>query len=248
MNKIEQNWATYFSRVDSKPASFRLNLALKNVAPIQDYKFRTCFSVLLLQPDENGFTTNEEFPKICQIEDDICDALLTQDAILAGFLKNDGTFDIYLYSKNTDNYKEIIRDVMQNHSDYKYAINTIEDAEWSDYFDFLYPAPYEYQTIINQKVLMSLEKNGNNPELDREVDHWIYFNTDSDREQFIAEVIDLGYSIKSKDDKDANTYQLHISRMDNTIRNNVNNYVWELVKLADKYKGDYDGWGCNIAN
>ena len=249
--EVKQDWASYLCLIEDKQASIRLNLALYNVAPIENYKHRTWFSVLLLNPDESGLTTSEEFPVICQIEDDILDALAKKGVIFTGAVKTNGMFDMYLYSKNVDDYESIIQSVMKTHPDYKYATDFKEDVEWEDYFNFLYPSEYEYQSIQNQRVLMNLEKQGDDSEKEREVDHWIYFETDNDRENYAKKVEELGYKILSKknlEDGKGSPFQLNISRIDNTNRNNVNQYVWELVTLAKENNGNYDGWGCPIEN
>ncbi len=248
--EIGQEWVSYFCRVNNLPASIRLNLALANVAPIDGYGYRIWISVKLLNPDENGFTTREEYPDICRIEDDLLQTFGPKGDIFAGAVKSDGTFDMYIYSKNTDGYESAVLSVMARHADYKYATDCREDAQWSDYFDFLYPAEYEFQTIMNQRVLMGLEQHGDNPEIEREVDHWIYFGTEKDRDNFIEKVEAAGYKVLSKENLESgeeNPWQLNISRQDNTLPGNVNEYVWELVNLAKDNNGSYDGWGCPIA-
>lgn len=248
--EVKQDWGMYFCLVDDNQASIRLNLALNEIAPVEDYKYRTWFSVKLLHPDENGFTTREEYPKICQIEDDILDALTKQGAIVAGAVKTNGVFDLYLYSKDITDYEEIINSVMKVHADYLYSTDFKEDMGWESYFKFLYPSDYEFQTIQNQRVLMNLDEHGNDSEKDREVDHWIYFKTRDDLDDYIDKVEAIGYKVLSKeklDDKNDYPFQLNISREDNTIWNNVNQYVWELITLAKESNGIYDGWGCPIA-
>ena len=247
--EVPQDWVFYACNVESNPASIRINLALDKIAPIENYATRIWFSVKLKNPDSNGFTTKEEFPKICQIEDDIVDALTEKGAIMAGALKTNGTFDLYLYSKKTDNYEEIIHKVMaKNHSEYEYATDFKEDKTWEDYFNFLYPNEYEYQSIQNQKILFQLGQHGDNPEIEREIDQWLYFDSEEKRENYIAEVQQIGYKILSKENgtEDSETFfQLNISRANSTIE--IDDYVWELIDIAKKHNANYDGWGCPIA-
>jgi uncharacterized protein (TIGR01619 family) len=248
--KIEQEWASYFSLVNGNQASIRLNLALAGIAPIDSIGYRVWFSVKLLNPDENGFTTGEEFPEICKIEDEISKEFEANGAVVAGAVKTDGMFAMYIYSPSGNEYEQRIRSIMKNHADYLYATDCREDAEWSDYFDFLYPSEYEFHTITNQMVLTRLEQHGDNPEKEREVDHCIYFRTEKDRDNFIEKAQEAGYKVLSKENLGAgeeNPYQLNISRNDNTQLSNVNQYVWELVCLAKENNGEYDGWGCTTA-
>ncbi len=245
--EIKQDWGYYFCLIENTDASIRLNLALPEIAPIADYKYRVWFSIRLLNPSESGLTTNEEFPKVCEIEDQIADSLENNGAIMVGAVKNNGTADLFFYTKQTDHYEELIGNIMQNHQEYQYATDFKEDEQWSDYFDFLYPSDYEFQTIQNRKVLMQLDQHGDHPEKERKVDHWIYFQTENDRELFIQKVKKLNYSVLSKDKVDGQyPFQLNIERTDNTLWDNVDKYVWELVSLAKEHNGIYDGWGCPI--
>ncbi|MBJ2172794.1 DUF695 domain-containing protein [Aureibaculum sp. A20] len=247
--EIKQDWASYFTRVDDKPASIRLNLGLNDLAPIEKYEHRVWFSVQLLDPDNNGFTTREEFPTICKIEDDISEALEKKGAIAAGALKTNGTFDVYFYTSATIDIAEMAATVMQNHPNYRYATDTKVDTNWSDYFDFLYPAEFEYQTILNQRVLTNLDKEGDNPAIERPVDHWLYFQTEADRNAFITTIEKLGYKILSQEkiDRNINSFQLNISKVSDVNWNTINDNVWELITLTKENNGVYDGWGCPIA-
>ncbi len=247
--EVEQEWASYFCRVEDKPASIRLNLALNNIAPIENYSTRIWFSVKLLNPDENGFTSREEFPTICKIEDDISEAIEKTGMISVGALKTNGTFDLYLYGKNRSKVEEVIFRVMKNYPEYNYATDIKIDESWSDYFNFLYPEEYEYQTILNQRVLMNLEKQGDNPESERKIDHWLYFDTEENREIFISKIEKNGYPLISKIsiDKGDFLFQLNISKISKATRNTINDSVWELILLAKEANGVYDGWGCPIA-
>ncbi len=246
--ELKQDWAFYGCLVENTDASIRLNLGLAEVAPIAGYVYRTWFSFKLLNPSENGLTTQEEFPVACEIEDAVSGILENDGAIMAGTVKNNGTVDLYFYSKQADNHEELIGSVMQNYADYLYATDISEDTQWSNYFDFLYPGEYEMQTIQNRKVLMNLDQYGDNPELEREVDHWIYFQKENNRDSYVNEIKSLGYSVLSMEKIEGEyPFQLNISRVDNTIWDNVDNYVWELVTLAKANNGIYDGWGCPIA-
>ncbi|SEC43480.1 TIGR01619 family protein [Tenacibaculum sp. MAR_2009_124] len=250
--EVNQDWASFFCRIEDKPASIRLNLAHHEVAPINGYRQQIWFSVKLLHPDENGFTTREEFETINAIEDTIFDNISTKhDAILAGAIKTDGRLDLYMYATATDGIEKIVIDTMlQQFKEYRYAVDFKEDKEWNDYYNFLYPNPYEFQTIQNGKVIMQLREHGDNPEMKRKVDHWIYFKNDDEANVFIEAVIDLGYEILSKEKNEEHEFQynVNIGREDVIIPHEVNDYVWELMELANKSNGMYDGWGCPIAN
>jgi len=247
--EVKQDWASYFCNVDSKPASVRLNLALHEIAPIESYSHRVWFSIKLLNPDENGLTTREEFPIICNIEDEVSGALEKTGAIAVGALKTDGTFDLYFYTKSVGNYISSIQSIMSNYPDYQFATETKIDKEWYDYFNFLYPEEYEYQTIQNQRILINLEKEGDNPEIERLIDHWLIFEKEDAREKYISKIERLGYKVLSKNNLSEGkyNYQLNIAKVSDATRNTINDNVWQLITLAKEDHGSYDGWGCPIS-
>lgn len=251
--KIEfnQDWASYFCRVEDKPASIRLNLALGEIALVKGYNYQIWFSVKFLNPDENGFTTREEFDMINTIEDRILDNIGAKHAvILAGAVKTAGRLDLYIYSSSLNGVEEIVHSTMRNtFKNYKYALDTKEDNKWEDYYNFLYPNPYEFQVIQNQKVIMQLEQHGDNPKVIRKVDHWIDFKGESDRKAFIDSVVNKGFEVVKEQQNDQHEfrYSVNIAREDVTVHAEVDRYVWELVELAKDHNGRYGGWGCPIA-
>ncbi len=249
--EIPQDWNSFFCRIEDKPASIRLNLALSRIAPVEYYDKQIWFSVKFMNPDENGFTTREEYEMINAIEDTILDSISSNNSIiLAGAIKTDGRLDLYIYAQSTKGVEDIVNSTMQTKFDnYQYALDTKQDREWKDYYNFLYPSPYEFQTIQNRKVIMQLEQNGDNPEVKRKVDHWINFNDQSNLKIFIDSVIEKGYDIinEQQNDREEFRYSVNIAREDVTVFPVVNNYVWELVELASENNGIYGGWGCPIA-
>ena len=226
-------------------------MALNRIAPIENYGEQIWFSVKFMDPDENGFTTRGEFEMINAIEDSILDNISSKNRIiLAGAVKTDGRLDLYIYTQSIKGIEDIINSTMKTKfKDYLYAIDTKQDKEWNVYYKFLYPNPYELQTIQNRNIVMLLEQNGDNPEVKRKVDHWIDFKDKNNLKTFIDSVAEKGYEVLSEQGNDQKEfkYSVNITREDITVLSEVNNYVWELVELATENNGIYGGWGCLIA-
>lgn len=97
-------------------------------------------------------------------------------------------------------------------------------------------------------VLAQLKANGDNHSLPRVVDHWIYFNSKGDVDNFIIEVKKIGFSLISEQVNKAKVYNyvVNIGRSESVVRREIIKTVSELDTIAKKYNGDYDGWGCMI--
>uniref|UniRef100_UPI0026206D53 DUF695 domain-containing protein n=1 Tax=uncultured Capnocytophaga sp. TaxID=159273 RepID=UPI0026206D53 len=98
-NQIPRDWNVYRSWLDDDPAVFRLNLALDKVAPIQGFSYCVRITVELKNPDERGFSTDEERPTIYAIEDKIFRPLESDKDILVAVLTARGEVTWYFYSQ-----------------------------------------------------------------------------------------------------------------------------------------------------
>lgn len=249
-SEIPHDWDFFFCRVDDKPASIRVNLALHNIAPVEGFTHQVQFVVAMLDPTETGLSSRDEYPILCDIEDAISEALDALGAIAAGALKCNGFLELYAYIKNPKGVNEACQNVMKNFPDYHSTCQITDDFEWKTYFDFLYPDLYSYQSMMNRKVFYQLQDQGDKSEVPREIDHWLYFPSEENMLQYATKVQSLGYKILSTEKLDEQTsspYQLHISRVDTALLEEIDANVWELMELAEPLKGIYDGWGCPIS-
>lgn len=247
-NNIPEQWVAYFSHIEDHPANVLMNLALVDLAPIDNLKELLLFTIQMLSADENGlFTAEEESEVLHSIQEEIIEATEKKNVIVAGIVKSNGLMNMYLYVKHGKECEELLKSVMNVHPEYSHNIEVQKDKDWNTYFDLLYPSKYELQTIENQSVLFQLDQDGDDFSKEREVDHFIYFPTEEGREQFIREVETLGYKVALKetvDHGDSYHFALQISRLNNVMPSEINEYTWELVTLGNDYGAKYDGWGC----
>lgn len=245
-----ENWDFYFTNVDDKPGSIYLDLGLEKAAPIKSKPNLLWVSVQMNDPREDGMSSSEESEKLYIIEDDLIDTIhKSLDTIYAGRLTSDGYRDFYFYIKDTGTYEKVINKVMSNHTDYKFSCGVKPDAEWSTYFDFLYPEPAQMQMIQNRRVVQQLQEHGDPLTKEREVNHWLYFKTEKDREDFLQKIEGNGFTVESKEeikDTQRNPFSLRVSRVDFVDWNSVNDYVLYLWEQANEVGGEYDGWETSV--
>lgn len=251
-SKVEhqEEWEFYFSNVNGKLGSLFVDLGLHKVAPMVDKPNVVWVSIKMNNPREDGLSSQEESELLNKIEDALVDKITSKhNSIYVGRLTSAGDRDLYFYFGDTTLYDKTISEVMGTYPKYKFDFGKKEDKEWSGYFDFLYPTPEQFQSIQNRRVIEQLEKGGDKLIKAREVDHWIYFKTEKDRETFVQKISNDGFSIVDKDydnKLDEMLYKLHIKRVDKVDYNSVDEYVLYLWKLANETNGDYDGWETSI--
>ena len=248
---LPQNWDFFMCRIEGAPASIRTNLALIEVAPLEGLTQRLQFCIKMKNPRPDGLSSNEEYPILCDIEDAIGEKAEAAGAVLVSVIKSEGVLELWFYCDNAETLVDICQKTLGNFEGYLYQDFSVEDPEWEDYFDFLYPDEFSYQTMQNRKVLMQLEKNGDKMEVPREIDHFIYFKEAAQQQAFAKEAEAKGFKVLLSDEKTVeerkaknytHPYTVQATREDSPL--DINDIVWDLLELASPFEGNYDGWGC----
>ena len=248
---LPQNWDFFMCRIEGAPASIRTNLALIEVAPLEELTQRLQFCIKMKKPTPEGFPSNEEYPILCAIEDAIGEKAEAAGAVLVSVIKSEGVLELWFYCDNAETLVDICKKTLGNFEGYLYQDFSVEDPEWEDYFGFLYPDEFSYQTMQNRKVLMQLEKNGDKMEVPREIDHFIYFKEAAQQQAFAKEAEAKGFKVRFNDDEFVEDrkaegkeypYMVEATREDSPL--DIDDIVWDLLELASPFEGDYDGWGC----
>ena len=248
---LPQNWDFFMCRIEGAPASIRTNLALIEVAPLEGLTQRLQFCIKMKNPTPEGFPSNEEYPILCAIEDAIGEKAEAAGAVLVSVIKSEGVLELWFYCDNAETLVDICQKTLGNFEGYLYQDFSVEDPEWEDYFGFLYPDEFSYQTMQNRKVLMQLEKNGDKMEVPREIDHFFYFKEAAQQQAFAKEAEAKGFKVRFNDDEFVEDrkaegkeypYMVEATREDSPL--DIDDIVWDLLELASPFEGDYDGWGC----
>lgn len=246
----QEEWEFYFSNVNDKLGSLFVDIGLYNVASMKDKPNILWVSIKMNNPREDGLSSQEESEILGNIEDILIDKITSeQNSIYVGRLTSAGDRVFYFYVENSKGFDKVISETMAVYPNYQYDFDSKEDKEWQGYFEFLYPLPQQFQSIQNRRVIDNLEKNGDNLTKEREVFHWIYFKSNSDRERFLEKIKNENFLIVTKEyDISLGEFpsQLQIKRVDKVDQNSVDGYVIYLKDLAEELGGDYDGWETSV--
>lgn len=242
----EDNWDVYMAQYEKGVGSTVLNMSLKNYAPIKEFPYLLKTGVKLINCSVEGLPTKEEFDVLHAISDNV-------KSVIDSNLKNKpaGTFSYqcermdYYYLNDTNRIRKLLESTYQkSFPDYKYSITIRSDSSWEAYLAFLYPNEETYEYMTNEKVILNLTKEGDDLSKPRQVDHWLYFKSEADRDNFIPFAVLEKYKVESKEFlKDSKLkYKLQISRMDNVDIGSISKITMELRKKAKQLNGVYDGW------
>lgn len=241
---MSDNWNTYFTFIDNKPASILLDLNPwadgVNEMLVHLYRLR----IILNEPNENGLTCDKEAVALYAIEDSIHDSV-DSNYMFVGRITTDGRRDFFYYTDSVDGSElEVISaKFLEN---YKHSINLIEEQEPRVFYhEFLYPNKSDWHRMVNRQLVDKLIELGDNLEISRIVKHWIYFSSAESCNLFEEKVQKDGFHIEDHVTQD-NKYSLRISKNDSVQLHSISGVTDYLVSIAQEFNGDYDGWETEV--
>lgn len=255
---MNDDWASYFCRVDDKPASMFLSLGISLSAPLEKLPHMGFISLTMQRPHDNGLSSQDEFETLCAIEDALQSFLETEEAcVYVGRCTTDGARDFIYYMTDPSDWEDKVSDALDAFPDYQWTAGTQDEKEWETYFDLLYPDEVGMNVILNDRVRMQLDEHGDDMSVSRPIDHWLYFPTEEDRAAFMAEAEGEGFIAKEADaepdpeapansDNEAPRFGVHLERDD--APEEIDEVTWNLRELAGARGGYYDGWGTVIVS
>ena len=251
--EIDEDWCIYLCNAYAcdLPAVIRTNLALRDFEFTANYPKRLHLQILYKNADGNGFPTREEGEYVYSIEDAVVEIIEKHGDILAGVVKCDERVRIVSYAKNELGYYDEISEMMsEKFPDYAYTLAVVEDEDWKLYFQALYPDRYEYQSIMNMRLIENIKSDGDSM-VPRVLEHCLLFKTEENGEAFLAKVMEDSFIKLSSENQNDNEdidkeypYVLVIGRED--AFENIDEIVWYLMDLAKEFDGEYSGWGCHV--
>ena len=251
--EIDEDWCIYLCNAFAcdLPAVIRTNLALRDFEFTVNYPKRLELQILYKNADDNGFPIREEGEYVYSIEDAVVEIIEQHGDMLAGVVRCDERVRIVSYAKNELGYYDEISEMMaENFPEYAYTFAVFEDKDWDMYFHALYPDKYEYQSIMNMRLIENIKSDGDSM-VPRVLEHCLLFKTEENGEVFLTNVMEEGFykfsseNLSNNEDIDKEyPYVLVIGRED--AFENIDEIVWYLMDVAEEFDGEYSGWGCHI--
>lgn len=167
-------------------------------------------------------------------------------AKFAGMRIVDGWGELYFYARESKNLDSIVANMLKD-SLYKHETSVVKDNKWDFYHKNLFPTELEFHNLDSSKIIFLLKEEGDNLALSREVEHYVSFDTATQKERFIDKVLDSGFSFKDDISSEEFEHGVALLKEHNIIEENVNNIVKELFELVKQEHGYYEGWSTVLA-
>lgn len=226
-----------FNRTEDADKQIQIEVELD----LEDFRgeYPSLFSVFIKYDASLANETIEEF---LETKESLILALRHHTkAVYAGMRVVDGWSELYFYAPDSKDLNHIAKKQLSD-TGYVYESNVVRDSKWDFYHKYLLPTELEHHHIQSAKIIFLLSEEGDSLLDVREVEHYVVFDTPSQKQRFLEKVLEKGYSLKDDLSSDDYEHGVAIVKEHNVTFDEVKGVVEELYGFVKKEKAYYEGW------
>ncbi len=166
------------------------------------------------------------------------------DAVFAGRIMKEGWAEFYFYAPQSKKFENVTSDVMSRHGGFAYERGASRDAKWEMYTDNLYPDGYGLLGIQNRHTIAELQAAGDDLNIPREIEHYLFFQTKSSLDRAVAQLGSHDFTLKEyvNDDESDYAYGVILIKTEAVSPEIIQETTTSLYETAIQEHGYYEGW------
>jgi hypothetical protein len=158
----------------------------------------------------------------------------------------DGWSELYFYAADSKGLDKIVANILAP-SHYIYEAHTVRDTKWDFHHKNLTPNELELAHIQSDKIIYLLEEEGDALEKVRPVEHYISFDTPTQKERFLESLDEEKFSLKDEISSDEFENGIALQKEHAVTQEAVGKVVEELFEMIKVQNGYYEGWSTTLA-
>jgi len=159
----------------------------------------------------------------------------------------DGWSELYFYADDSKGLDKIVTSILAP-SDYVFESHTVRDSKWDFHYKNLMPNELELAHMQSDKIIYLLEEEGDNLEVVRPVEHYLSFDTPTQKEKFLANLNLNGFVFKDEISSDEFENGIALLKEHAVTSSAVKEAVEELFEAIKDQNGYYEGWSTTLAD
>ncbi len=159
----------------------------------------------------------------------------------------DGWSELYFYTDDSKGVDKLVSNILTS-SNYAYESHIVRDSKWDFHHKNLKPNRLELAHIQSNKIIYLLEEEGDDLELPRLVEHYVSFDTPTQKERFLKSLNEKQFIFKDEISSDEFENGIALVREHTVTQNGVRKVVEELFTILKEESGYYEGWSTTLAN
>ncbi len=171
---------------------------------------------------------------------------VANEAVYIGMRVVDGWSEFYFYSKESKGIEQKVSAIFSG-SGYVYEVSITKDDKWKFYYEDLFPSDLEMFLIYSKKIVLQMMGEGDDLSRPREVEHYVSFDTQSQKERFLKEIESAGFRYKDDVDNKELAHAVAITKEHALDQDTLRENIETLLRFIKKDHGRYELWSAPLA-
>ena len=192
--------------------------------------------------------TQDGFEEFLETRESLIIALESEGKVhYVGSRVLDGWNEFYFYSSDSKELNSMSTAILKE-SGYVYESNVVRDNKWNLYETQLFPTELEQHNIQTAKIVFLLEEEGDDLSVPRGVEHYVSFETPTQKNRFINTLAIDGFSLKDEISSEEFEHGVALIKEHAVTCEEVSKVVVELFEFVNKEGGYYEGWSTTLVS
>lgn len=216
-------------------------------APNPIYPWLLWTFIKIKAPDNEGLWNPNEEETLLDLLDGLLSHLQRLDLYPVGFIVREGWMELYSYATQPKRYENAVAEVLKP-SAYMYENGSRRDSKWEFYRYSLYPDALTWLYIQSDDTIEALETEGDTLEQSREAEHYIFAQTQAQRERMIGALEAEGFTCKEQVENrdEAYAFVAVMVYAHNMQSQEIYRIVEQVYAIVSKEHGHYEGWSTTL--
>ncbi|MEA1918313.1 MAG: DUF695 domain-containing protein [Campylobacterota bacterium] len=235
---------------DKKPLLVGLDSSYIEEAPLQEYPWLLWLFIKLKSPESDGLWGEDEHEELLSIMDLLQEQYEAMDVQHVGYKVQEGWLEIYYYAAQAKRFQGIASEALKPYH-YTFDTGSSRDTKWDNYRFELYPNHKTILYIQSMETISALQDEGDDLSIERGCEHYLFFQTEAQRERAITKLEKSGFTCKDDtpyNSKEEYAYGIVMIKSHPVDEESVHMIVDELNEIAIKEHGIYEGWSTTVAS
>ncbi|RLA69776.1 MAG: hypothetical protein DRG24_07945 [Epsilonproteobacteria bacterium] len=235
----------YYTFVDDGNAvRTELDLSLIEEAPQDERGWLAWLFVKIKSPDDMQWCSEHECEILLTIQQRLSKRIEEKlNGVMVGVRMQEGWQEFYFYLPTAKKFENSAAEVMRSFEGYAYDTGTAKDFKWDKYRRELYPDAMMAQQIDSRYIINELEEEGDDLNVERNVEHYLFFQTLAQAERTAESLGESGFTLKETvEQDDTYAYGIVMTKIHAVNEETLMQETLGLFQAAAKEHGVYEGW------
>jgi len=190
--------------------------------------------------------SGEGFEEYLELKESLIIALEHDEkAKYVGGRSVDGWSELYFYAADSKGLVAQVDAILKD-SGYKYESSVVRDAKWDFHYKNLTPNELEFAHMQSEKIIYLLEEEGDVLDMPRIVEHYVSFDTPTQKERFLDALTQESFQFKDEISSEEFENGIALTKEHAVTEEVLKAVVEELFVMIKSQNGYYEGWSTTL--